>query len=731
MIPYRWRRFAVQCTMDVLPPLNFLTLHYTYFIATVLGCSLVFWGAATPFGSVAYVDALYMCASAMTGAGLNTVNLSTLNTFQQLILFLLIVFGSAILVSSVVLFVRKQAFERKLKGILKERHSVSHCQRSGLHIRLSHLRRKPRSPQEPGDVDTDLGDQFPDGKRPVVQSACISTNGPSTTRANASGSIISDSIHERPHESQSDQIPHDDDHIQWIDDDQVTIGGSPRPRRHSHRRVFPMAGVGARPDLNNHPRDILPDPLLYEARRPSLIETALKGTQKYFLSKGFISRNSQFYGLTPSERGKLGGVEYRAVSFLSIIVPLYFVLFHVFGIVGVGSWISMNRPDIARTNGLSPFWVGAFFATSAFGNSGMALLDANMTALQTSAYCLLTMGMLILAGNTLYPCFLRFIIWSIRRMLPNKEAWQDWRVVLDFILDHPRRVYTNLFPARHTWYLLGTIIFLNGIDWMGFEVLSIGNNEIDKLPPPYRVLDGLFQALAVRSGGFYVVNIANLRQGLLVLYALMMYVSAFPVLVTIRNTNVYEERSLGIYADDNQLSDPENRARSVNPLVSLLRHHLLPNHQESPPAVDLEASRSYFVRQQLRSQLSHDIWWIALAVLFITIAESGHFEKDPISFSTFNIIFEVVSAYGCVGLSVGFPNQNYSFSGTWHPISKLILAAVMIRGRHRGLPVAIDKAIMLPSESLAWAEEEDAALRIERSRTRSVGKTQPSGPAAV
>lgn len=59
--------------MDVLPPLNFLTLHYTYFIATVLGCSLVFWGAATPFGSVAYVDALYMCASAMTGAGLNTV----------------------------------------------------------------------------------------------------------------------------------------------------------------------------------------------------------------------------------------------------------------------------------------------------------------------------------------------------------------------------------------------------------------------------------------------------------------------------------------------------------------------------------------------------------------------------------------------------------------------------------------------------------------------------------
>jgi Trk-type K+ transport system membrane component len=129
-----------------------------------------------------------------------------------------------------------------------------------------------------------------------------------------------------------------------------------------------------------------------------------------------------------------------------------------------------------------------------------------------------------------------------------------------------------------------------------------------------------------------------------------------------------------------------------------------------------EGSRSYFVRQQLRSQLSHDIWWIALAVLFIAIAESDHYSEQPVAFATFNIVFEVVSAYGCVGVSVGYPGKNYSFCGAWHTISKLILAAVALRGRHRGLPVAIDKAIMLPSETLTWAEEEDATLRRERTR---------------
>lgn len=132
-------------------------------------------------------------------------------------------------------------------------------------------------------------------------------------------------------------------------------------------------------------------------------------------------------------------------------------------------------------------------------------------------------------------------------------------------------------------------------------------------------------------------------------------------------------------------------------------------------------SRGYFVRQQLRGQLAHDLWWIVLAVLFITMTETSNFERDPVSYSVFNVVFEVVSAYGCVGISVGLPNLAYSFCGGWHVFSKLILCAVMIRGRHRGLPVAIDRAVLLPGEYLAAAEEEDAQIRMERSVTINRG----------
>lgn len=57
-------------------------------------------------------------------------------------------------------------------------------------------------------------------------------------------------------------------------------------------------------------------------------------------------------------------------------------MFILLGTISVGWWLQANHPQVTRENGLDPFWTGAFFAVSAFVNSGMSLLDKNMTALQ-------------------------------------------------------------------------------------------------------------------------------------------------------------------------------------------------------------------------------------------------------------------------------------------------------------------------------------------------------------
>jgi Trk-type K+ transport system membrane component len=167
----------------------------------------------------------------------------------------------------------------------------------------------------------------------------------------------------------------------------------------------------------------------------------------------------------------MGGVEYHAINLLAWLVPLYFVLWQLLGCFGLGAWLLVNRPDIARDYALNPFWAGAFMAVSAFNNNGYSLIDANMTAFQTADYVLITMTLLMLAGNTCYPIFLRLIIWTLYKVCP--EAWQQRRTALKFLLDHPRRCYTNLFPSADTWWLLLAVILLNGVDWASFLIFNV------------------------------------------------------------------------------------------------------------------------------------------------------------------------------------------------------------------------------------------------------------------
>ena len=504
-----------------------------------------------------------------------------------------------------------------------------------------------------------------------------------------------------------------------------------QPRRRTTKSSFlNMQGVGARPATSLEPLSPISSHSTFHRSDTAAPPKGRGDISQYFDTvEGWISRNSQFHGLSEKEREKLGGCEYRAVSFLAWLVPAYFVLWQLLGCIGCAAWVALNRPDTALSNGLNPWWVGAFNAVSAFNNSGMSLLDANMTAFQTSYYMLITMSLLILAGNTCYPIFLRAIVWTMWRVIRRfeSEAWLERTRTLRFLLDHPRRCYTNMFPSQHTYWLLASVIILNGTDWAAFEILNIGNDALnDQLPVNIRVIDGLFQAFAVRSGGFYVVAIPLVRISLQVLYVVMMYISVYPVVITMRNSNVYEERSLGIYADenDNNNNDPsvdvdaKDGKKEQQPGFLLRRAKTIRNHFAGPPTTTQE-SNGHFVRQQLRAQLAHDAWWIVLAVFLIMIVEGSKFQENPQVWSVFNFIFEVVSAYGCVGISVGVPWAAYSFSGSWQALSKLILCAVMIRGRHRGLPVAIDKAVLLPGEvGQDLAEEDDGRIRLARSFSR-------------
>lgn len=79
--------------------------------------SVILWGSSTPARSISYAGSPFCVISAVTLAGLNTVNLSEMNTFQQVILFVLIMVGSAIFVSIAVVYVMRNAFEQRFSSL--------------------------------------------------------------------------------------------------------------------------------------------------------------------------------------------------------------------------------------------------------------------------------------------------------------------------------------------------------------------------------------------------------------------------------------------------------------------------------------------------------------------------------------------------------------------------------------------------------------------------------------
>ncbi|KXG48998.1 Cation transporter [Penicillium griseofulvum] len=195
-------------------------------------------------------------------------------------------------------------------------------------------------------------------------------------------------------------------------------------------------------------------------------------------------------------------IEYKAILLTAVLTMIYFIGFLIIGIMSIGLWSKFIRPDIPREDETSPFWAGAFLATSALCNNGMSLIDTNMSPYQKEPFPLLACGVLILAGNTLFPCLLRLYIWILRKMLLNNPTWQSWRQIFDFALDQSQKISGYLYPAWHTWFLLSTVLFFNAIMWGGFEVAAIRDEEIASLSPNFRVLDGLFQALGISFRSF-------------------------------------------------------------------------------------------------------------------------------------------------------------------------------------------------------------------------------------
>ncbi|KAI4911445.1 uncharacterized protein J4E92_010258 [Alternaria infectoria] len=646
------------------PPINFITLHYAYILSFGILALIIIY----PYGNLSAIDAYYFGVSASTESGLNPVDVKALKTYQQIFVYITPIVTNLGFINVLVVVVRLRWFKQKLKGI-----AAAHSRPKSLQLSMS------RAQTIDNTADTRKIEEGLTGETTVSEKKPVTTTDESNDQPSAPAPRITFAPDPRPHVNEKGALyvpgPRERDNGEHI-----TSMSDEESEDEDEDRIKPVA------ESSNPLRRLRSETRSMNTRTMSKATSVDRAVSSIFVlgstasgarrSEDKPARKTPTIDLSSMTREELGGVEYRALQVLLKVTIGYFVGLHTLGVVCLLPWIH-NAPakyqDYLASQGQDKTWWAFYSAQTMVDNLGLTLTPDSMVTFRDATWPMLVMSFLAFAGNTFYPVFLRLLIWSIYKIAPAASSLKE---SLRFLLDHPRRCYTLLFPSTATWILASILFALNFIDTLLIIVLDLDNPEVNSLPVGPRILAAIFQSASSRHTGTATFNLAAVNPAVQFSLLVMMYISIYPIAISIRMSESYEEKSVGLYAGDENLDEQKG-------------------------------GKTYLI-SHMRNQLSFDLWYIFLGVFMICIAESDRImSQEDYAFNVFAIFFEVVSAYGNVGLSLGHPSNLTSLSGHFNTFGKVVICFMMLRGRHRGLPYALDRAINLPHDLITEDEQED------------------------
>lgn len=458
-----------------LPPVNFITMHYAYFILVGLIFAGIFYGLSQPANSVSFVDSLFLVLSAFTTSGLNTVDISQLSTAQQVIIALMMVLGSPVFVSIFTIWLRARVFEKRFEDIVEAERN-RRIKKTGTIVGMAGAM-----------IGLPVMSSFKGSKRKARK-------GRHERKADADAFQLSGlRSREKGHDRTQSQATNQE-------------GAQPN--------ILEPIEEGQKLDVSTTSAEPLsPKSNTTTRRRPFSRDDGRQSISEGFDFRTFIhenkksvGRNGQFFDLTEEEREYLGGVEYRALKILFTIVCVYFVLWQLLGAITLGAWSYVHSQSITAVNSQNSWWAGIFLAISSFNNAGMTLLDAGVAAFDNDAFVLTIVTILSLAGNAAFPAFLRATVYFcslVLKVADRDDEYTVWQEAFDFILKYPRRLYMMMFPAKANFVFVTMFSTIAVMDWVLLLVLSIGNSAIEAYPVGKRVGLAVFQALSKSPFEFF------------------------------------------------------------------------------------------------------------------------------------------------------------------------------------------------------------------------------------
>jgi len=333
-----------------------------------------------------------------------------------------------------------------------------------------------------------------------------------------------------------------------------------------------------------------------------------------------------------------------AAIMLKYIVA-YSAIIELAGFLVMGSYLQWDShaPSIGDLN---PWWWALFHSISAFNNAGFSLMPNNLVDFAYDPVINASITLSIILGGLGYPVLLGFFVYAQRFFKRAKgRAGPDRHV-------HDLSGVASIVQVKIALY--GTLVLLVVgallTYWVEFS------NTFAQHPSMWmRFLPAWFQSVSTRTAGFNSVDIGAMHVPTLFLFMILMFIGGNPA-GTAGGVKITTIVVLAAYVVD-WFKKPGNPVLLFGEPIS-------------------------------RFAVSHAIrlFFFGTAFLSIVTATINYLERHFVAtgdstFSFLKVLFEVVSAFGTVGMSMGYSQGPCSFSALFSDGSKYLIILTMFFGR--------------------------------------------------
>ena len=289
-----------------------------------------------------------------------------------------------------------------------------------------------------------------------------------------------------------------------------------------------------------------------------------------------------------------------------------------------------------------------FHSVSAFCNAGFALFSDNLISYRGNPVVNLTIMALIILGGLGFLVIKELL--DIRRRLTNRERWR---------------------LSLHSKLVLLTSTLLIAVGWLAILALELGNGTFHNATFGEALWVTLFQSVTTRTAGFNTVDLNAFGVPTIFLMIVLMFIGASPG----STGGGVKTTSLAVF-----LAALYSRLKGYR-VTSIFKRTI--------PEETVSKTLTLFLLAAL---------WIGVMTFFVLLAEVTGSTGSQTHGVLLDYLFEVVSAFGTVGLSLGI-TPKLTVAG------KLLITLLMFVGRIGLLTFAFVVVKQAGRDETVYAEE--------------------------